>query len=263
MGLLNSAYETIRVRSEEDICFIQIHRPEANNAINDRLIEELSDALRACDGPAKVVVLEGLPEVFCSGADFKEIQARFDDASRSQEQPQDPEPLYDLWHRLASGPYITVAHVRGKANAGGIGFVSACDIVVSENKASFSLSELLFGLMPACVLPFLIRRVGFAKANYMTLMTQPISAAQAQEWGLVDVCAENSDDLMRKQLLRLRRLGKDGIARYKRYASSLDDGLGASKPKALAANLEVFSDPNNVQKIARFARTGKFPWEPD
>jgi len=261
MGILNRTYETIRLRFDEDICFLQIHRPEASNVINDRLIEELGDALRACEEPAKIVVLEGLPEVFCSGADFGEIQTRFDDGGTSRE--QDPGPLYDLWHRLTSGPYVTIAHVRGRANAGGIGFVAACDIVLSEDRATFSLSELLFGLMPACVLPFLIRRIGFAKANFMTLMTQPISAAQAQAWGLVDACEENSENLLRKQLLRLRRLGKEGIARYKRYASSLNCDLPTAKPKALAANVEVFSDPDNLQKIARYVKTGKFPWEAD
>jgi polyketide biosynthesis enoyl-CoA hydratase PksH len=254
-------YQTIRLRFDEEIAFLQIHRPDANNAINSQLIAEMSAALRACEGRAKVVVLEGQPEVFCSGADFKDIQTRVDGGNAADS--QDPGPLYDLWHQLASGPYITVAHVRGRANAGGIGFVSACDMVLSENKAMYSLSELLFGLMPACVLPFLIRRIGFPKANFMTLMTTPISAAQALDWGLVDAMEENSENLLRKTLLRLRRLSVDGIARYKRYASSLDDGLLAAKPKALAANLEVFSDPNNLQKIARYVNTGKFPWESD
>lgn len=260
MGIVTGTFETIRVRFDEDLCFVQIHRPEAGNTINDQLVEELGSALRACEGVAKIVVLEGLPEVFCSGADFREIQERSQHATR---QESDPGPLYDLWHRLASGPFISVAHVRGRANAGGIGFVAACDIVLSDARAAFSLSELLFGLMPACVLPFLIRRVGFAKANFMTLMTQPIPAAQAQQWGLVDACEENSENLLRKQLLRLRRLGKDGIARYKRYAGSLDDSIRCARQPALDANREVFSDPGNVQRIARYVKTGKFPWEAD
>lgn len=261
MGTVNRGYDAIRVRREEEICFIQLHRPEANNAINRRLIEELDHALLLCEADAKIVVLEGLADVFCSGADFKEIQTGFEDGSRSQ--GEDPGPLYDLWCRLASGPYVSVAHVRGRVNAGGIGFVAACDIVLSEEKATFSLSELLFGVMPACVAPFLVRRVGFAKANYLTLTTQPIPAKQAREWGLVDACEENSENLVRKQLLRLRRLGKDGIARYKRYAGSLDEALSASKEKALKANVEVFSDPDNLQKIARYVKTGRFPWEAD
>lgn len=259
MSIVSRGYQTLRVRFEEDVCFAQIHREDADNAINQRLIEECTDVLRQCDVAAKVVVLEGLPGVFCNGADFKEIQQRVDGAARHRE--HDPEQLYDLWHRLATGPYISVAHVRGRANAGGIGFVAACDVVLSEERATFSLSELLFGLMPACVMPFLIRRMGFAKANYMTLMTQPIAATQAEEWGLVDACEASSENLLRKQLLRLRRLHKNGIARYKRYASTLDPALVSAKGRALQANVEVFSDPDNLEKIARYVKTGKFPWE--
>lgn len=259
MDIVSRGYDTLRVRLEDEICFAQIHRPEAGNAINQRLIQELGEVLRQCEAGVKVVVLEGLPEVFCNGADFKEIQQRVDGEERHPE--QDPQPLYELWHRLASGPYITVAHVRGRANAGGIGFVAACDVVLSDDKATFSLSELLFGLMPACVMPFLIRRMGFAKANYMTLMTQAISVKQAEEWGLVDAYEASSENLLRKQLLRLRRLNKDGIARYKRYASSLDTSLASAKHKALQANIEVFSDPANLARIARYVNTGKFPWE--
>ncbi|MET0497711.1 MAG: enoyl-CoA hydratase/isomerase [Steroidobacteraceae bacterium] len=257
MGVVSESYDTLRVRFDEDICFMQMHRPQAGNAIDRRLIEECSAVLRGCESTVKVVVLEGLPDVFCAGADFEEIEANIDRAGRAQ----DPGPLYDVWHRLACGPYASVAHVRGRTNAGGVGFLAACDVVLCEEKATFSLSELLFGLMPACVLPFLIRRIGFAKANYMTLMTQPITAQQAQEWGLVDACEANSENLLRKQLLRLRRLGKGAIARYKRYAGSLDDAFTRVKPMALHANEEVFSDPENLAKIARYVRTGKFPWE--
>ena len=260
MGSLTmTTLETIRVRFDNDICFIQIYRPEANNTINDLLIQEFSDVLDQCEQAAKVVVLEGLPEVFCFGADFNDLQDSTDQAGQNQE--QNPEPLYNVWLRLASGSYITVAHVRGKANAGGIGFVAACDVVLCEEKAIFSLSELLFGLMPACVLPFLIRRMGFSKANYLTVMTQPISAKQAQEWGLVDACDINSENLLRKHLLRLRRLSKTGISRYKRYMNMLNNFPTVAKSDAIAANIEVFSDQSNLDKITRFVKTGQFPWE--
>lgn len=252
-------YETIRVRFQEDICTIQIYRPEANNTINDRLINEIAEVLGLCMESVKIIVLEGLPEVFCFGADFKEIQTEFENDAREQ----NPESLYNLWLQLATGPYITIAHVRGKTNAGGIGFVAACDLVLCEDKSVFSLSELLFGLMPACVLPFLIRRVGFSKSNYMTLMTQPISAQQAQAWGLVDAYEEHSGNLLRKHLLRLRLLSKTGISRYKRYINKLDDSFISARPEALAANKEVFSDVDNLKLISRYSRTGKFPWEID
>ncbi len=265
MDIVNTAYQTLRIRRDDDICFLQLHRPESANAINDQLIAELSQVLAVCQAEAKIVVLEGLPEVFCSGADFQEIQTGFDTFDTSgRGTEQNPEPLYALWSQLAFGPFLSIAHVRGRANAGGVGFVAACDIVLCESKAVFSLSELLFGLMPACVLPFLIRRVGAAKANYMTLTTQPVAAAQALTWGLVDACEDDSENLLRKHLLRLRRLNKGAIERYKQYLRSLTGGaIESCKNKALAANQEVFSDTHNLAMIARYVRTGRFPWEVD
>lgn len=260
MGVLSETmYETLKVRQQANICFVQIHRPDAGNTINDRLIAEFTQVLDLCEQDITVVVLEGLPEVFCFGADFKAIERSLE--HRVSGPVLDPEPMYDLWLRLAGGPYITVAHVRGQANAGGIGFVAACDVVLCEETATFGLSELLFGLMPACVLPFLAHRIGLAKANYMTLMTEPVSARTAHGWGLVDEVAADSQNLLRKKLLRLQRLSKTGIRRYKRYMNALDDSLSASRSKALVANVEVFSDEENLRKIARYVSTGEFPWE--
>jgi polyketide biosynthesis enoyl-CoA hydratase PksH len=94
-----------------------------------------------------------------------------------------------------------MSHVRGTSNAGGTGFVAASDIVIADNTAQFSLSELLFGLYPACVLPFLTKRIGFRKAHYLTLMTNPISVQQANAWNLVDAYEENSS-LIRDRVYR-------------------------------------------------------------
>jgi polyketide biosynthesis enoyl-CoA hydratase PksH len=251
-------YRTIRVRFQETICFVQFYRPEAQNTINERLIAECHQVLTQCEDSIVIVVLEGLPEVFCFGADFKGIQAKISSGRQSE---QSPEPLYDLWLKLATGPYITISHVRGKANAGGVGFVAASDIVLADLTAQFSLSELLFGLLPACVMPFLVRRVGFQKSNYLTLMTQPISVEQASAWGLVDACDAKSDFLLRRHLLRLKRLSKEAVLRYKRYINGLYDSLLQSKSAAVAANREAFSDPTNLKGIFQYMETGRFPWE--
>lgn len=252
------AYETIKVQFQESTCFLQIDRPGADNTISGRLVAELHEALSACEESATVVVLKGTPEVFCMGADFKSI-AR---ASKSApERDEGPGPLYDLWLRLATGPYVTISHVQGKANAGGVGFVAASDIVIADESAQFSLSELLFGLYPACVLPFLIRRIGFQRAHYLALMTQPVSAKQACEWGLVDAYEPLSEASLRRHLQRLRRLSKVAIRRYKSYISQVGAPLQALKPLAVAANLEVFSDAGNLQAITRYVERGVFPWE--
>ena len=256
---MNNEYQTIRPRFEDSICYLQLYRPESNNTINDQLIVECNDVLTKCEDASSIVIIEGLPDVFCFGADFTKIQNNVINNSSSLH--VDPTPMYELWQKLAMGPYISIAHVRGKANAGGIGFVAACDIVLAEEKAEFSLSELLFGLFPACVLPFLIRRIGIKNSNYLTLMTKRISAQEAKTIGLVDAIESHSESLLRKHLLRLRYLSKEAIKNYKSYTHDLSEFLDASKEKAIEANKAIFSDPNNLQKIARYVETGKFPWE--
>lgn len=250
-------YETIQVRFQESICFLQIYRPEANNTISGQLVAECNHVLSACEESATVVVLSGSPEVFCFGADFKAIAG----TSKKDDHDAGPEPMYDLWLRMATGPYVTISHVRGKANAGGVGFVAASDIVIADETAQFSLSELLFGLYPACVLPFLIRRIGFQKAHYLTLMTQPISAKQAYEWGLVDAFEPSSEALLRRHLQRLRRLSKGAVRRYKTYMRSIGLQLQDLKSPAVDANREMFSDADNLQAITRYIEEGLFPWE--
>ncbi|WP_067499188.1 enoyl-CoA hydratase/isomerase [Actinoplanes sp. TFC3] len=251
-------YRSIRVSTDAGICTVRLHRPEAGNTITAELVAECTRAVHAATGRAKVLVIEGTPEVFCLGADFTELGSG---TATTGPGTSHAEALYDLWRAIAQGPFVSVAHVRGKVNAGGVGFVAACDVVISDDRATFGLSELLFGLIPACVLPFLIRRIGAAKANYLSVMTQPVTAQQALDWQLVDVCGPDSGTLLRRHLRRLRCLPATGIARYKTYLRELDDSLGAARPAAVAANHAVFSDPANLAGIDRYVRTGRLPWE--
>jgi polyketide biosynthesis enoyl-CoA hydratase PksH len=251
-------YETIRFELQDEVCHLQIDRPQANNTINARLVAELDDALSRCEASATVVVLSGSPEYFCFGADFRAIAGG---SQAVRDEAPAPAPLYDLWLRFATGPFVTVSHVRGKVNAGGVGFVAASDVALADESAQFSLSELLFGLYPACVLPFLMRRIGFQKAHYLTLMAQPIAAKQALEWGLVDAVEPSGETLLRRHLQRLRRLSKTAVGRYKSYMSRVGMALHDLKAPAVAGNLEVFSDPANLQAIRRYVEQGVFPWE--
>ena len=251
-------FDTIRVRFQRSTCFVRLDRPERNNAINAQMVEDLHRALDLCEESATVLVLEGAPEVFSTGADFVEIsKARVTHPAAIH----DPEPLFRLWQRLTDGPFISVAHVRGRANAGGLGFVAASDVVLADITAEFSLSELLFNLLPSCVLPFLARRVGFQRARYLALSTRPIAVQEAYTWGLVDAYEQHSDVLLRTFLSRLNRVPRSAIASCKDYLRELDGGTEWTKPRALAVNRDVFSDPRYVAGITRYVEDGLFPWE--
>lgn len=250
-------YETLDVSLRDGVCRVGFKRPETGNAIDSRLVAELAALLERCEAgdaepPVAVLVLEGSAEVFCAGGDLE---------AAARGEPLDPGPLYDVWLRQARGPFVTISVVRGRANAGGLGFVAASDIVLADRTAAFSLSELLFGLFPACVLPFLIRRIGVARANYMTLTTRPLSAEEALQWGLVDALDEAPETLLRKHLLRLRHLGRPALARYKRHLAEIAGDLERCRPAALAANREMFADAEVQRNVRRFVAEKKLPWE--
>lgn len=251
-------YKTIRVQIKGNICYLQLYRPDNNNTINDSMVEECHQALDSMPDNVTIVVLEGLPETFCFGADFNEVYQK--NKGEKKEEPN-PETLYELWLKLYTGSFISIANVKGKVNAGGMGFVSACDIVIADSTAKFSLSELLFGLYPAIVFPFLINKIGLNVANYITMMTEPISAEKAFEYGLINAYASDTTALVRKHLLRLKVLSKHGIQNYKQYRNNYSQDLFHYENIAIKANKEIFSERSNLEGIFNFIETGKFPWE--
>jgi polyketide biosynthesis enoyl-CoA hydratase PksH len=202
-------------------------------------------------------VLEGDRETFCMGADFNEIDAG---AREGRVMSFQPESLFDLFHKLAFGDFMTVSRVRGKANAGGLGFIAASDIVVSDETATFGLSELLSGLLPPIVLPFLIQRLGFQRAHYLTCSTQTIGVRQAAEWGLVDAYHANSETVLTLHLARLKRMSARSVARYKAYLSQLAPVDTRAREVAVRFNKEMFAD-TDTSAILRYTRDGLFPWE--
>jgi polyketide biosynthesis enoyl-CoA hydratase PksH len=251
------SYETLDVRILDGVCRIRLDRAAAGNALNTRMVSELANVLSRCEAgdgvqPITVVVLEGAPDVFCSGGDFEAAVGG---------EALDPELLYDLWTRLAAGPFISIALVRGRANAGGVGLACACDLVLCSRTATFALSELLFGLFPACVMPFLVRRIGTQKAHQLALMTKPVGADEALACGIADAVGDDAEALLRAHLPRLTKLSGPAIGRYKRYMMELSDVVSRAKPMAVAANRAMFDDPVVRRNISRYVAEMKFPWE--
>jgi polyketide biosynthesis enoyl-CoA hydratase PksH len=258
----DQVYQTIDVNYQEPVCFIKFDRADSRNTINAQMVTEITYVLSHYKDKASVIVFEGSKGFFCFGADFKAVETTAYETQRGgATQGNNAGGLYDIWQQLKEGDFISIAHVTGKANAGGVGFVAACDIVIANENAEFSLSELLFGLIPACVIPFLHRRIGLQKANYMAFTTQSITANQAYLWGLVDVLETNSADTLRKHLLRLRRLSKKSIKQYKNYIYELQRNAAREKDFAVEANRTMLSDPENIAGILRYQQEGIFPWE--
>lgn len=253
-------YQTLQENVVREMAVLTLNRPEAANSLNNTMIREMIHFLDKAAERAdiRMIVIKGNATDFCTGLDFK---AMADGAGEALLGEDDPDAYYDLLEKISLHPKVVVALVEGKANAGGIGIVAASDLVIAGERAVFGLSEALFGLLPACVLPFLIRRTGFQKAKWMTLMTQPISAGKAQQIGLVDEVSAQPEDTLRLHMLRLVKLESDTVKDMKQYLSDLwiiqeeTRQLAVGKIKGLLHSERVRTN------IKNFVQYNKFPWE--
>jgi enoyl-CoA hydratase len=177
----DKAYETIIAETRGRVGLIRLNRPNALNALNARLIEELSAALEAFEEDAGIgaIVITGSDKAFAAGADIKEMQTK----TYMQAYKED---FIARWDRVARARKPVVAAVAGFALGGGCELAMMCDIVIAADTARFGQPEIKLGVMPGSGgTQRLIRQVGKAKAMEMCLTGRMMDAAEAERANLV------------------------------------------------------------------------------
>ncbi|MBC7781768.1 MAG: enoyl-CoA hydratase/isomerase family protein, partial [Proteobacteria bacterium] len=226
---------------DDGIATITLDRPEVHNAFDDVMVSELTHALRDLDVDAgvRVVILAANGPSFSSGANLNWMKrmAGFSEAQNLK----DALGLAELMHTLYTLSKPTIARVHGPAYAGGLGLVACCDIAVASREATFCLSEVRLGLIPAVVAPYVIAAIGERHARRYFLTAEKFEAPEAFRIGLVhDLVEEHELGPTLNALVTLLFLGgphalaqcKDWIARV--AASPIDDRLVAESARRIA-----------------------------
>ena len=177
--------DTVLVAIDGGVATLTLNRPDVHNAFDDALIARLTRALENAGAreDVRVVVLAGTGKSFCAGADLAHMKkaAGFSEA----ENIADAKALARLLMVLGGLAKPTVALVHGPAYGGGVGLVSACDIALAAERASFALTEVRLGLIPAVISPFVVRAVGDSHARRFMLTGERFGAETALRIGLV------------------------------------------------------------------------------
>ena len=173
------------------IARITIARPERKNAFDAALIAEMAATVGQVDPAARAVVLQSEGDAFCAGADVEWMRGMADYSL--DDNIADSKALAAMFRALYDLEMPLVARVQGAAIGGGAGLVAVADIAVASTEASFAFTETRLGILPAVVSPYVVRKIGPARATALFVTGSRIDAERAHEIGLVERLAEPPD----------------------------------------------------------------------
>jgi len=193
----------VQISQRDRVLTLTLNRPDVRNAFNDEVIAEISQAFaRAAEqDEVRAVVLAAEGPAFCAGADLNWMR-RMADYTRA-ENLDDAGKLAEMLRLIYACPKPTVARVQGDVFAGGMGLVAACDMAVSVDTATYCLSEVKLGLIPATISPYVIRAMGPRAAHRYFLTAERFGAAEALRIGFVhEVVTADALDAKVDELVR-------------------------------------------------------------
>lgn len=181
-----AAKEPFVVRTVENgVATLTLNRPERFNPLSSQMIAAIQAELDvvASHPSIRVVILAAVGKGFCAGHDLKEMRAHVKDKGWQQ-------GLFDACSRMMIGfteiPQPVIARVQGIATAAGCQLVSMCDLAVAAETATFAMPGVNIGVFCSTPAVGVVRNVGRKRAMEMLLTGEPIDAATAQSWGLVN-----------------------------------------------------------------------------
>ncbi|HEY8280265.1 MAG TPA: enoyl-CoA hydratase-related protein [Bdellovibrionota bacterium] len=218
--------------NEGKVLRVRINRPDVRNSFNQDLIEDYQKVFSAVTAAehrdmtnVRAVLLQGNGPAFCGGGDLNWMRRSL--SLSHEENLDDCRRLTKMFHTMDSCPVPVVGLVHGFAIGGGVGLVSVCDHVIAVDSTVFSLSEVKLGLIPACIGPFVVAKIGVSQARSLFVSGERFKADKAQKIGLVhDVCLESElEDRAQKVLAGILEGGPRAIEAAKFLVHTLSREL--------------------------------------
>jgi methylglutaconyl-CoA hydratase len=183
----------ILIERQGAIGIVTLNRAERHNAFDEVLIAELITAFKQLDTDksVRVVVLSAVGKSFSAGADLNWMKRMAEYSI--EENFADSRKLAELMRVLDGMGKPTIARVQGPAYGGGVGLIACCDIAVGVSTASFALSEVKLGLIPAVISPYVISAMGKRNARRYFTTAERFDAAEAYRIGLLHELVQSED----------------------------------------------------------------------
>ncbi len=177
----------ITVEAKDNILMVTLNRPEAKNALNTKMISDLTELfldIQKNNSALTAVMLSGQGNIFCSGADLNEMKQSLN--LTEQENLKSAQELYQMFQAMWQCPIPLICFVQGAAMGGALGLMSVSDYVVAHAKTQFAFSEVRLGLAPAIISDFIFQKFSVASVAGEMITGQIFDAQRALQMGLVN-----------------------------------------------------------------------------
>jgi len=224
-----TAFSTIQFEKQHDLGIIWLNRPEIHNAFNEVMIRELIECFEAINGmdDIRIVILRGKGKSFCAGADLNWMR---DVAKYSFEQNfKESLNLSKCFFTIYTCKKPTIAMVHGAAIGGANGLLASCDFAYADDNTTFSLSEVKIGVVPACISPYVTKRVGEYGSRELMLTGRRIKGKEAEQFRLVNKSLPSEE--------------------LESYVASVVDLLRSSGPKAMSQCKNLIFNISNMETL--------------
>jgi methylglutaconyl-CoA hydratase len=243
---------------------VVLNRPEVHNAFDPEMVDALTATLRQLESRTEVraIVLTGAGRNFCAGADIEQMKRS---ATYSRERNLELARATSLMlQTLYTLEKPTIACIRGAVRGGGVGLISACDIALAERGATFRLSEVKLGIIPAMISPYVIAAMGERMAHRYMLSGEEFDAAEAYRIGLLhDICEEPElNAQVGRMLAQLYSSGPRAVVAIKQLipeiaATPIDDAVTEKTAQRIA---ELRTTPEAQEGLGAFLEKRKPSW---
>lgn len=245
------------------VATLTLNQPERHNALSPAMIGELTIAadILGHDETVRAVVLTGAGQSFCAGGDLTWMRAQMaaDRATRMAEARK----LALMLNALNELPKPLIGRINGNAFGGGVGMMSVCDVAIGVETARFGLTEVRLGLIPATISPYVLARMGEAKARRVFFSARLFDAAEARDLDLLAriVPADGLDAAIDAEVKPYLSAAPGAVAASKALARALGPRIDAAVIDDTIRRLaDTWEQPEAQEGVAAFFEKRKAGW---
>ncbi len=258
-------FETITLETDvRGVCTLTLNRPDKHNAMSGQMLQELTLAAGrlAAEDTVRVVVLTGAGKSFCAGGDLNWMRAQMD--ADAETRGREARVLAEMLMALNTLPKPVIGAIQGNAFGGGVGMASVCDVAIGADHLRMGLTETKLGLIPATIGPYVIARMGEARARRVFMSARLFDAAEAVELGLLAraVPADQLAEAVEAEVAPYLNCAPGAVAAAKKLARDLGPRLDdAVIDHTIAALVERWEGAEAQEGISAFFDKRKPGWQ--